>query len=97
MDDIKKMWYNAYSYNPKDTPIYLITVQMDKYFDKLLKDDNIPIPTLEVLPPPPIRGKIFKIQKLSPNQDLSPEKKYPLRTSSAIFLSQCNKKEILFL
>lgn len=38
MVDVKKMWYNAYSYNVKDTPIYYVTVEMDRYFDKLLKD-----------------------------------------------------------
>ena len=44
MVDVKKIWFNAYSYNPKGSPIYLLTVEVDKYFDKLLRDDNIPVP-----------------------------------------------------
>lgn len=42
--DVKKIWYNAYQYNPKSTMIYALTGEMDKYFDKLLRDLNVPIP-----------------------------------------------------
>lgn len=67
------MWNNAFSYNPKDTPIYIATVQLEKYFYKLLKDENVPIPTLEVLAQPPIRCNTLII--LEANNQPRPEPK----------------------
>lgn len=55
MIDVKKVWFNAYKYNPRGTPIYLMTVEIDKYFDTLLRNENIPIQNYDVLPS--IRGK----------------------------------------
>lgn len=58
MVDVKKVWVNAYKYNPKGTPIYLMTVEMDKYFEKLLREDNVPISIYETITPP-VRGTVL--------------------------------------
>ena len=36
--DIRKIWNNAFMYNIKGSPIYQMTVEMNTYFEKLIRD-----------------------------------------------------------
>ena len=36
--DIRKIWNNAFMYNMKGSPIYLMTAEMNNYFEKLIHD-----------------------------------------------------------
>lgn len=36
--DVRKIWGNAFLYNPKGTPIYQMTAEMSNYFEKLFKE-----------------------------------------------------------
>jgi hypothetical protein len=64
MIDVKKVWFNAYKYNPRGTPIYLMTVEVDRFFDTLLRNENIPIQNYDVAPN--IRGKHLIISEPAP-------------------------------
>lgn len=36
--DISKIWYNSYAYNEKSSRIYKLTVEMEKYYKRLLME-----------------------------------------------------------
>lgn len=38
--DISKIWYNSYAYNEKSSKIYKMTVEMQKYYKKLLNEST---------------------------------------------------------
>lgn len=39
--DLDKIWYNSYSYNDKSSRIYKSTVEMERYYKKLLSDYGV--------------------------------------------------------
>lgn len=39
--DMDKIWYNSYSYNEKSSKIYKATVEMERYYKKLLSDNGV--------------------------------------------------------
>lgn len=34
--DVNKIWYNSYGFNEKSSKIYKMTIEMEKYYKKLL-------------------------------------------------------------
>ncbi len=39
--DIKKIWMNSYAYNEKSSPLYKITIEVEKYYNHLCNNEGI--------------------------------------------------------
>lgn len=40
MADVQKVWNNSFLYNPKNTHIYLMTLEMKEFFEKILNEEH---------------------------------------------------------
>ena len=38
--DISKIWFNSYQYNEKNSRIYKLTIEMEKYYKKLMENPS---------------------------------------------------------
>lgn len=41
--DLRRVWTNAYAYNPPRTAIYDMAVAMERYSNRLLQEEGIPV------------------------------------------------------
>ena len=43
LSDVKKVWTNSFTYNSKGSEIYLMTQEMNNYFEKITRDADSPV------------------------------------------------------
>ena len=46
--DVRKIWNNAFTYNPRNSPVYSMTLEMSQYFEELHKQIDTPMEELSV-------------------------------------------------
>lgn len=51
---MRKVWTNAYTYNPPDTAIYDMAVAMERYSNRVLPEEGIPIVGYPPTPQPKV-------------------------------------------
>lgn len=69
--DIRKIWHNSFLYNQKFSPIYNMTVEMSDYFEKLSKELNDAVSTMD-----------DELAPLSKRDSLSKPKEFSLKIAS---------------
>jgi len=48
LSDVRKIWSNAFTYNPRNSPVYSMTLEMSQYFEELNKQIDTPVEDLSV-------------------------------------------------
>lgn len=79
--DLRKVWTNAYAYNPPDTAIYDMAVAMERYSNRLLAEEGLPIVGYPPAPhPKPVYEKMIIEKPVT--QRPEPTKKKPALINS---------------
>lgn len=44
INDVKRIWDNAYTFNVAQSPVYELATTMEKFFHKVLREEGLPVP-----------------------------------------------------
>lgn len=48
INDVKRIWDNAYTFNAPQTPVYELATTMENFFHRVLREEGLPVPASSV-------------------------------------------------